>query len=93
MTDLNLKRRRHSCELQAVLSQLAAIWKYNEVLHTELDITKTHKFKKVKFMADTKNRIVAMSATMSERKFFNLTTTATNPSLSDSPFLSTGIKK
>ena len=86
VTDLNLKMRRQSSELQAVLSQLAVIRKQNEVLHTELDITKTHICKKLKYMTDTMNRIVAIPATMSEKRFLNLTSTdSTNPSLSDSP--------
>ena len=93
VTDLNLTRRRQSSELQAVLSQLAVIRKQNEVLHTELDITKTHICKKLKYMADTMNRIAAIPATMSEKRYLNLTSTDTNPSLSYSPLLPTGPKK
>ena len=42
VTDLNIKRRRQSSEIQTILSQLDVHWKQNEVLHTELDIMKNH---------------------------------------------------
>ena len=40
VTDLNMKRRKQSAELQAVFSQLAILCKQNEVLNTEIDIAK-----------------------------------------------------
>ena len=90
VTDLNMKRRRQSSELQAVLSQLGVLRKQNEVLRTELDIMKTHISKKLKYMSDTMNRIAAIPATMSEKRYTNLTSTVTNPSDPTSPIVSTG---
>ena len=45
--DLNLKRKRHSSELQIILSQLAVLRKQNAVLSTEVDIMKNHLSKKL----------------------------------------------
>ena len=81
ISDLNKKRKRQSAELQAVLSQLAVLRKQNEVLSEELGILKTHLSRKLKYMADTLNRIAAIPAQIT--RFSNLTT-VTNDSNSAS---------
>ena len=80
ITDLNRKRKRQSAELQAVLSQLSVLRKQNEVLSEELSVLKTHLSKKLKYMADTLNRIAAIPAQIT--RIHNLTNT--NPSSSNS---------
>ena len=82
IADLNKKRKRQSAELQAVLSQLSVLRKQNEVLSEELSVMKTHLSKKLKYMADTMNRIAAIPAQITRVR--NLTTTTTNNSSSSS---------
>ena len=83
-SDLNLKRKRHSSELQVILSQLAVLRKQNEVLSTEFDIMRNHLSKKLKYISDTMNRFAAIPATFSTRNNLNLTT-VTNPASPSHP--------
>ena len=53
--DLNLKRKRHSSELQVISSQLTVLRKQNEVLSTKVNIMKNHISKNLKYVADTMN--------------------------------------
>ena len=90
-SDLNPKRKRHSSELQIILSQLAVAQKQNEVLSTEFDIMKNHLSKKLKYISDTMNRFAAIPATLSKNRYLNLTTTnISNPSSPSHPSYSTG---
>ena len=90
-SDLNLKRKRHSSELQIILSQLVVLQKQNEVLSTEFDIMKNYLCKKLKYISDTKNRLAAIPATLSKTCYLNLTTTKlSNPSSPSHPSYSTG---
>ena len=66
-SDLNLRRKRHSSELQVVLSQLDVMRKQNEVLRTKFDIMKNHLSKKLKYISDTMNQFAAIPATFSTR--------------------------
>ena len=88
VTDLNMKRKRQSAELQAVLSQLSVLRKQNEVLTEELSIMKTHLSKKLKYMADTLNRIAAIPAQIT--RCVNLTSTNLPSSSSSTNENSTG---
>ena len=49
-SDLNLKRMKHSSELQVIFSLLAVLRKQNEVLSTEFDIMKNHLSKQLKYI-------------------------------------------
>ena len=93
ITDMNQRRRRQSAELQAVFSQLACIRKQNEVLQTELGLTRSSMLNRMKIMTDTLNRIASMPHQM--RSNINLNVTDYNPSNPSSPplhpmFTSTG---
>ena len=55
------------------MKQLAILWKYEEVFNTEIDIMKTHICKKLKHRSDTMNQIAAILATMSDKRYVNLT--------------------
>ena len=92
-SDLNMKRKRHSSELQIILSQLAVLRKQNEVLNTEFDIMKNYLSKKLKYISDTMNRFAAIPATLSKTRYLNLTTTnLSNPSSPSHPSYSTGVE-
>ncbi len=65
-SDLHLKRKMDSSELQVILSQLTVLRKQNEVLSTELDIMRDHFSKNVTYISDTMNRFAAIPATLSK---------------------------
>ena len=87
-SDLNLKRKRHSSELQVILSQLAVLRKQNEVLSTKFDIMKNHISKKLKYIADTMNQFAAIPATFERNNFLTSLSTTTKQSASSLPFSS-----
>ena len=85
--DLKLKRKRHSSELQVILSQLDILRKQNKVLSTEFDIMKNHLSKKLKYISDTMNWFATIPATVSKNCYINLTTVTNHcsPSNPSSP--------
>ena len=83
ITDLNKKRKRQSAELQALLSQLSVLQKQNEVLAEELSVLKTHLSKKLKYMADTMNRIAAIPAQITHVCILTITTNNSSSSSSN----------
>ena len=57
ITEENYRRRRKNAELQAVFSQLAAIKRQNEMLHSELEVMRTSVSTKLKTVFNSINRI------------------------------------
>lgn len=53
----NYRRRRESAELQAVFSQLAAIRRQNEMLQSELELTRSSVIQKLKKMSQSVHRL------------------------------------
>ena len=57
VSNANYRRRRQSAEMQAVFSQLASIKRQNEMLHLQLELTRTCMMNKLKKVAESLHRI------------------------------------
>ena len=76
--ETNYRRRRQSAELQAVFSQLAAIRRQNELIQTDIDLTRTNLMNKMQKLIDSVNRLAIPAQ-------FCQSNTNTNNSLNNYP--------
>ena len=60
--EMNRKRSRHSSEMQSVLAQLMVIRKQNEELNNEVQGLRTMMTKRIKYLADSVNRLTMVPA-------------------------------
>ena len=77
VSDVNRKRVRRTGEMQAIFSQLSAIRRQNDVLQSELSLTRNSLLSKLKIVSTNMNRIALIPAqvatTLNNLNHFNLT--------------------
>ena len=94
VSNANYVRRRQTAEMQAVFSQLASIKRQNELLQSELEITRTCMMNKLKKVAESVHRIsISAQHSISYNNNTNTNNNSNTTAQNDlSIFNSTGIR-